>query len=160
MRRLPSYARDEGGAVLVEFALVLPMLLILFATTIESARMFWAYQATIAGVRDATRFVARAADADLCETGGDLSGWQETVFDIVANSADGSTLFPDSMSVTAVTPALVCTTADLRQARTPVATVTADLQVTFPFSSLFTLAGVTLPTVATQVSDSGRIFGS
>ncbi|PTX54649.1 TadE-like protein [Litoreibacter ponti] len=152
--------RDEGGAALVEFALILPMALVIFGVVIEGSRLFWSYQATIAGVRDAARYVGRSVQTDICNTGGTLSDWSATLEDIVRESSDGSELFPTTIKVTSVNATLECVAGDFRLTATPIATVTAILEITYPFQGLFTFAGVSLPTATTTVADSSRIFGA
>lgn len=159
---LRRYCRDEQGAALVEFALILPIMLVLFGLTIEAGRMFWSYQTTIAGVRDATRYVGRAQQTAICDQGSpSLAHWDATVTDIVRNQSDGTPLFPSSITINSVTPTLNCVDdGNFRLASVPIVTVTAHLTITFPFSSLFEFVGASLPTLDTSVSDSGRIFGA
>lgn len=152
--------RDDDGAALVEFGIALPMILLLFAVMIEGSRLFWSYQATIAGVRDATRYVGRTVQTDICTSGGDLSGWSGRLEDIVRETAGGSALFPTTITITSVDATLECFTNGLRLDQTPVATVTAVLNVTYPFQSLFELVGVELLGTTTTVTDSSRIFGA
>lgn len=52
-------ARDRAGAVLVEFALALPLLLLLLAGGYELGRAMWQHHLVDKGVRDATRFLTR-----------------------------------------------------------------------------------------------------
>lgn len=52
-------AYDRGGAVLVEFALTLPLLLLLLAGGYEFGRLMWHHHLVNKGVRDATRYLAR-----------------------------------------------------------------------------------------------------
>lgn len=167
MRLVPSLRaafgrlkRQDDGAALVEFAMILPMILIIFAVTIEGSRLFWSYQATIAGVRDATRYVGRAIQTDVCDTGDDLSGWSDTLKLIVRDTSSGTSLFPSSITVGNVTATLQCFTGDFRMNNTPVVTVTAALQITYPFQSVFEFVGVSLPSANTTVTDSSRIFGA
>lgn len=165
MKRLVAYLarlrRADDGAALVEFALVLPILLLIFGTIMEGSRTFWSYQATIAGVRDATRYVGRSEQTGICDGGsGSLAGWEDELTDIVRNASDGTPLFPSTITVARVTPELTCVTGNYRLARVPMATVTAELRITYPFAGLFALVGLTLPTVNTVVSDTGRIFGA
>ena len=159
IRFIRRFRRDDAGAVMVEFALILPVLLLLFAVTIEGARLMWSYQATIAGVRDATRFLGRSVAPRVCP-GGNLSAWQGQVTDIVRQTADGKALFPASITIDRVVPTLSCVTGGYRLVSTPVATVTADLTITWPFASVLSAFGAPLPTTRTKVADSGRIFGS
>lgn len=162
LRHIRRLRGQDDGAILVEFGMVLPIMLVLFGLSIEAGRTFWSYQATIAGVRDATRYIGRVVDTDICEGGGaSIAGWEGTVTDIVRNASDGTALFPSSITVTRVTPVLDCITeGDFRQDAVPMARITAELEITFPFSALFRWAGSDLPTIDTVVSDTGRIFGT
>jgi len=49
----------RGGSVAVEFALVLPFLLLLMFAFIGVGRLFWNYHIAVSSVRDAARFAAR-----------------------------------------------------------------------------------------------------
>ena len=49
---------EERGAAAVEFALVALIMLTLIALTIQSAALFWGYQAASAAAREAARFGA------------------------------------------------------------------------------------------------------
>lgn len=157
--RLPQFLRNEDGAALVEFGILLPTLLLFLAVSVEGSRTFWSYQTTIAGVRDATRYLSRVAPHDVCASGGSTSAWDEKLTDIVRNTQDGQSLFRVAVSVDEVTSVLACETEGLRGGQTPVATVTAHLQIAYPFASLFTLFGAAAATVNTTVSDSTRILG-
>ncbi|MEM9031340.1 MAG: TadE/TadG family type IV pilus assembly protein [Pseudomonadota bacterium] len=159
--RLKSYGRNESGATLVEFALVLPMLLLVFAVIVEGGRLFWSYQAAISGVRDAARYLARVAPGDICGSGGSVAGYQSTLEGIVRNRSNGSAIFPSGVTVTSVVPSHACITGSYRGGQVPVATVTANLQVTFPFADTFALFGSpALATITTTVTDQNRIFGT
>lgn len=159
-RAVSRFRRSEDGSALAEFALVVPLCLVLFAVTIEGARTFWAYQTVISGVRDAARFVGRAAPSNICSTGGSLAGYDSTLQDIVENTREGNTLFPASISVNSVTSSLTCITDDFRLDQTPVVTVVASLTIQYPFSGLLELVNVTQSNVTTFVSDSSRVFGA
>ena len=117
LRRISrKFARNDEGAVLVEFALVMPVMLLFFAATVESARMFWAFQQTISGVRDASRFFGRAANLDICpSTAAKLAPWATTLQGIVQNKyqpvgSSGSpvTVFGGSVTVVSVVPTVNC----------------------------------------------------
>lgn len=60
------FLRDEDGVALVEFAVVLPMMLLVLAIIFEGTRLLLSYQAAISGVRDATRFLSRVVPATVC----------------------------------------------------------------------------------------------
>ena len=51
------FARDESGTELVELAIVLPVLLVLFAATAEFGRFFYTYQTLAKSTRSAARYI-------------------------------------------------------------------------------------------------------
>jgi TadE-like protein len=159
--RIARFWRNQDGAALVEFAISLPLILILAFLTIESMRMFWSYQAAIAGVRDATRYLARVAPADLCTTGGSVSGYAAELEAIVETTITGTALFPAGVSVTSVTPSYNCITSlGLRQASVPVATVSANISISMPFSQVLRVVNAAPASVLnTTVSDQARVYG-
>ncbi len=156
---LARFWRDRRGTALVEFAISLPLVLVIFATIVESARTLFAYQAAIAGVRDASRYLARAAPLDICSTGGTLTGFSGKVSDIVILGLDGNSVFPGLVTVDSVVPGHDCTPGAFRVSPVPVATVTATVSIALPFAGLFTLAGVAVPGITTTITDTSRIFG-
>ncbi|WP_281842653.1 TadE/TadG family type IV pilus assembly protein [Sinisalibacter aestuarii] len=154
------FRRDERGAALVEFAIALPLVLVVFATIVEGSRLFWSYQATVAGVRDAARYVARVAATDSCSPEASFAGYKEDVELIVRNAMAQNSLFPSGVLVSDVEPELVCVDGDFRISPAPVAQVTATLAVTFPFAGVFALVGSSLGSITTTVTDQSRVFGS
>jgi hypothetical protein len=156
-----GFLAREDGAALVEFAISLPMILVLTFLTFESTRLFWSYQAAIAGVRDATRYLARTAPADLCTSGGSVEGFGEQLETIVATSIDGASLYPGGVTITSLTPALDCVTSlGLRQATVPVATVSAGLSISLPFSQVMRAVGLApAAVIETTVRDQARVYG-
>ena len=153
------FAREESGVALIEFAITLPLILVLFATTVDGARMLWSYQKAVAGVRDATRYISRHADRSICP-GGDLNGYSTRLLDIVRNNVDGEDITPGGVTVLSVVPTVSCPTGTYRNGPVSVATVTATLRITLPFSGVFQLVGGDIGTFDATVSDSTRIFGS
>ena len=160
-RTLRAFWRREDGAALVEFAVSLPLILMMAFLTIESMRLFWSYQAAIAGVRDATRYLARIAPADICTSGGSVASYATQLETIVETTISGGALFPAGVSVTSLTPSLACVTSlGLRQASVPVASVRATLTITMPFSQVLRVIGVTpAATITTNVQDQARVYG-
>ena len=156
-----QFWRREDGAILVEFAVSLPLILILAFLSVESMRLFWSYQAAIAGVRDATRYLARIAPADLCTTGGSVTGYASRLEAIVETTINGAALFPAGVTVTSLTATHTCVNSlALRQASVPVATVSANVSITMPFSQILRVIGATPATVInTTVSDQARVYG-
>jgi Flp pilus assembly protein TadG len=161
--QLRRFAADESGTQLVEFAFVLPMMLLVFAIIIEGARMMWSYQTVVSGVRDAARFLARVTPRDICDSGGGVSGFDDTLIGMIRNANDGDSVLPTGVTVTGILSSLECNEGagvDYRSGWAPVVTVSADVQVTFPFADLFTFAGGSRPTLETSVSDQSRVYGS
>jgi len=157
LRRLKS---DTDGAALVEFGMLLPVMLLFFAMAIEGSRFFWSYQSAIAGVRDASRFVGRSVPSDICQTGGNLNGYTVVIWDIVRKTSSGNAMFPNSISINYVTTDLECVTGTYRLDQTPIATVSVEMEITFPFQGVFGLFGVNMEPITTSVTDSTRIFGA
>lgn len=158
--RLARFMRDESGVALVEFAITLPIMLVVFAVIIEGSRLMLGYQNAISGVRDATRYMSRIIALDICTTGGSVGSYSSQLRTIVSQSITGQSVFPAAITVNSVTPSYVCATGTYRVSPAPVVTVSAQITVTYPFASVFTLVGGTLPSVTTTVTDRSRIFGS
>jgi len=155
-----SLREDDSGAALVEFALVVPLLLLIFGTVIEGSRMMKSYQSVTSGVRDATRFLARVAPLDVCSSGQSIAGFNAELQTIVANSIGGQTLLQDQITVTSVTSSVTCTTGNFRISPSPSVSVTAALEIEFPFAGLFTYFGSPIGTVNTTVTDQHKVFGT
>jgi Flp pilus assembly pilin Flp len=153
------FAREEHGVALVEFALALPLFLVLLATAIDGGRMLWSYQKAVAGVRDATRYVGRAADMGLCP-GGSIAGHADMLERIVRNSVAGDDITPAGVTVVSVVPSLTCPAGAYRNGPVGVATVTATLRLDLPLSGVFALVGGELGTFDATITDRTRIFGS
>lgn len=161
--RLRAFARAEQGAALVEFAMVLPMMLLVFAVIIEGSRMMYAYQSAIGGVRDATRYLARVASGNICATGGSVTGHTAKLMSIVGQSTTGRAFLPGAVTVQSVTPALACVgvSGTYRVSPAPVVTVSAVLRIDFPFGNLLSVFGGQAATsITTTVSDSAKVFGA
>lgn len=156
---LHRFFRDSDGAVLVEFAMVLPMMLLVFAVIVEGSRTLISYQSAIGAVRDATRYLARIVPTDICATGGSISTYDSRV-GAIANQNLGGVSLPGSVTVTGVNSSLACVSGTYRVSPAPVATVTATIAIAMPFAGIFTLNGGSLSTITTTVTDSARVFGS
>lgn len=59
--RLTRFARSERGVQLAELAIVLPLFLILFATTAEFGRFFYEYATLAKATRAGTRYLVSAS---------------------------------------------------------------------------------------------------
>ena len=159
-RAARRFLRAEDGVALVEFALVLPMMMLIFAVIIEGSRMMLSYESAINGVRDATRYLARTAPRNVCTSGASVAGYSTYLQTLVRQGVTSNSVFPSAVTIGAVTPSYRCVTGTYRGGAVPVAQVTAVITVTFPFSGIFTLVGGTLPTLTTTVTDQARVYGS
>ncbi|MBE9477101.1 MAG: pilus assembly protein [Proteobacteria bacterium] len=157
---IKRFIDDCDGVVLVEFAILLPMLLLVFAIMIEGSRLMWSYQSTISAVRDATRYLARVAPVDICSSGGSVAGYSGDLMTIIAKNIDGTTIFPTGITVDAVVPTLTCTSGAFRVNPAPVVQVSASITVNFIFGAIFSLSGGSLSSVTTTISDQSRVFGT
>lgn len=155
------FAQADHGAALVEFGISLPLILVVSYGLIDSMRLFWSYQATIAGVRDATRYLARVAPGDICDAGPNIASYEPELLTIVNSTIDGEGIAPAGITITGVTATLDCvTTLNLRQPTVPVATVSADLSMDMPFTGVLTLiGGAGWGTVTTAVTEQARVYG-
>jgi hypothetical protein len=168
---LHRFRRAEDGSALVEFAISLPLILVVSFGTIDSMRLFWSYQAAVAGVRDAARYVARMAPDNICATGPGGLGAHLTARNVNPATIIDSTLFADAagsralytggVTITNVTTAITCVnTLGLRQANVPVVRVSADMNITMPFSEILVLVGGNgFGTIRTRIIEDARVFG-
>ncbi|MDK3072568.1 TadE/TadG family type IV pilus assembly protein [Sedimentitalea sp. JM2-8] len=157
--RFRRFLGAEDGAALVEFALLLPLMLVLFALIAEGGRLFWSYQNAITGVRDTARHLGRMAPADMCAATpsaaiGDYTGF---VTSTLTNLSSGTIeVGLDRLGLECVGAA-----GDYRVSPAPVAVVTATLTITdLPFAPLFQLVGGASATrIETTITDRSRVFG-
>lgn len=159
-QKLTALNRNDDGAALVEFGLLLPVMLLFFAMAIEGSRFFWSYQSAIAGVRDASRYVGRSAPGDICQTGGNLNGYTLLIWNIVRQTSSGQAMFPNSIAITSVETDLECVTGGFRQTETPIATIRVTMRIDYPFAGVFNLVGFTLDPMTASVTDRTRVFGA
>ena len=155
LRRL---GRDESGAALVELAVALPLMLIVFAAAIEGARLMWSFQAANTGVRDAARYLARSTPLEICG-GGSLPLSDTDLRDRIRGQVNGSRWFPSKITVNSAATSLSCVAGAYRRSPVPVVEVSASVTVDFPFASVFSMAGLPLAPVTATVADSSRVFG-
>ncbi len=159
--KLTQFRKETSGAALVEFAISLPLLLIIFAVLVEGTRITWSYQAAVSGVRDATRMVARLAPDDICTGTANIADFQTDALDIVRyRSGTTEQILPTGVTVTNVAVGLDCTKAAYTTAQVPVIEVRADVQVTLPFGRFFSRGdGSTMNAITTQIVDQTRVYG-
>lgn len=162
---LTRFRRSEDGAALVEFAISLPLILAVSYGMIDSMRLFWTYQAAVAGVRDAARYVARVAPDDICATGDDLGTYLSdrsiAPVTIIDSTIDGGALYTAGVTFSNVAVDVTCVdTLGLRQAEVPVVRVSADFSIVMPFTEVLTLiGGAGFGTLTTTIIEDARVFG-
>lgn len=161
LEKIRTFRQAEHGAALVEFGLSLPLILVVSYGLIDSMRLFWSYQATIAGVRDATRYLARMAPGDICDSGPAIATFEPRLLAIVDSTIGGDGITPPGISITGLSATLDCVNGlNLRQPVVPVATVTADLRMEMPFTGVLTLiGGAGWGTITTAVQEQARVHG-
>jgi len=155
------FRRDDSGLALLEFAVVLPMMLLTFALIVEGSRIMLAYNSTINGVRDATRYLARVIGPDACVTHPSVAGYANQLTTMVRQGGGTVSIFPASVSLDSLTPSYRCVTGTYRGGvDVPVAQVSTVITINFPFGGIFTLVGASRATLTTRLADQARIYGS
>ena len=175
--RLKGFRRDEDGVALVEFAIFLPLFLLSFFVIVEFSRVFFSYQGAIVGVRDAARYLARVAPANICSgaangAGGVLvfnnpdgnGGTIDAIEEIVYRNMDNETgILPTNVFIMNVTSTYVCVVpaaGTYRQVEVPIAQVSAQFQIVLPLGGILEFNGLPLiPNITHTVTDQSRIFG-
>ncbi len=162
MRRLIAHItrlkRCDAGAPMVEFAMVLPLILLFLAVIIEGGRITWIHQATAAGVRDASRMVARIAPVNLCGAG-TVASYDDLVTDIVSNQLGGSSIMPGGVNIVDVTPTCIPRAGTYRVSPASVVQVTAEIEIDYIFGGIFGWFGDSLSSVTAEISDQSRVYG-
>ena len=161
-----TFRGENSGAAMVEFAIALPILLLIIAIVIEGSRIAWTHQAAASGVRDATRYIARLAPPTLCDdTEAGITAleasFEDDASDIVAlrvGSADEQIL-PGGVDVLDVSPEFQCVTVDYSTDEIAVVEVRVRLEISFPFGGVFGIFGDPLQPLTTEVADESRVYG-
>lgn len=158
---LRRFRDDRSGAALVEFALTLPLMLIVSFVCLEGLRLMWSFQAATSGVHEAARYLARVAPGDVCATGASVAGYETTLRTIVGRSRDGNSIFGQQVELVSLTATLDCVTGTgLRQATVPVATVTADVRMELPLHSIFSrVVSPEAGTYVARIEEQARVYG-
>ncbi len=165
------FSGDQHGATAVEFAILMPIMLVCFGAIVEGARIYWNYQSVVNGVRDATRFIARVSPEDICEglpaatlwPGHNIVGDAMAMERLNANIRSGGAenLFPLGVSLSGLQTRLFCIpTPGHALPLTPVAVVRVQVQIELPFGSVFEIFGARDNAVMTSwITDQARIYG-
>jgi hypothetical protein len=164
--RLRVFGKEHSGAAMVEFAISLPMLLLITAVVIEGSRITWTHQAVASGVRDASRYLSRISPPNLCDNATDVDnypteyGAQAAEIVSARMSAPNAQVLPGGVDVISVIPSVDCVDVDYQVDDVAVVQVRARLQITFPFAGAFDFFGEPLAPWVTEISDESRIFGT
>lgn len=70
INKLFKFFRREDGSQLIEFAIVFPVLLLLFAGTAELGRLFYTYTTLAKATRGGARYLSLATDVNASTTAG------------------------------------------------------------------------------------------
>ncbi len=162
--KLRAFRRCPSGAAVVEFLLILPLSILFFGMIVEFGRMYWGYQAAVAGVRDASRYLARVSDIRICQTGGSLDGYEATLKTMIEEDLSGASVLPVQFTIDSVDASYACMAATggapaFLNSPMPLATVDATVTMQLPLGHLFSTFGGRLTSVTTHVADQARIYG-
>jgi Flp pilus assembly protein TadG len=165
--RISRFLRRERGATAVEFAFLMPVMMVCFGAITEGARIYWNYQSVVSGVRDASRYLARITPDTICNGVANpayvtLPGGAARARAIIDRNVGTGTanLFPLAVTVSSVTAAYSCPDLNLQTDPTPVARVEAKLTIQLPFGSVFEFFGRRSNSrVHTKIIDQSRIYG-
>jgi Flp pilus assembly protein TadG len=157
---IARFLKCDRGAMLVEFCMALPVLLLFFAVIVEGGRIAWTYQSAAAGVRDAARMVARMAPDDLCTSGSGVAGYDALATQIVTNSLSGTSTVPNGATVVDVAPTLRCVPGSFRLNPTPIVDIRAEVQIDYLRGNIFGLFGDSLGPLNMELADQSRVFGN
>lgn len=165
-----QFRKARDGATAVEFAILMPIMMVCFGAIVEGARIYWNYQGAVSGVRDAARYVARITDEDVCV--GRAPATTLPGHNIIANAValqrirasmgtGEDNLFPFGVTITGISTRLLCIpTPGHVQELTPVAVVRLRVQVDLPFGEIFEFFGTRQNgQMVTWITDQARIYG-
>lgn len=162
-QKLRCFVADRSGTALVEFAIALPLLLLVIGTIIEGSRIATIHQATAAGVRDATRLIARVAPGNFCtDSSVTVPDFSTEASDIVIERSGnpGDRVIPSGVNVVSVDTVLGCADVDYSADSVPMVIVAATIEISFPFGGAFAFfGGERLAPLTTVISDQSRVFG-
>jgi Flp pilus assembly protein TadG len=117
----------QRGAAAIEFAFILPLLLVIFSGMVEFGRAMWHYDALAKSARDAVRYLSTVPTADL---GGEAASATSVTRSIVANAAIRA-------SVAGLTPAtditITCAPTACGSAVSPTDVTTVSVAIDYPF---------------------------
>lgn len=143
-RSAVRWLRDERGTSAAEFALVLPLLVVLLFSFYEVGRLIWSYNIVNAAVRDASRYAARQQMSCSAFTDANAQGNVQRLTRTGTIDAGGTPLLRNWTNPATVTVAISCvanptggtTYAGLYDGLTQIPTVTVTAAA--PYTSALT----------------------
>lgn len=124
---LPALTRSQRGAAAIEFAFILPLLLVIFTGMVEFGRAMWHYDALAKSARDAARYLSTVPTANL---GGEAASATSTTRTIVTHAAARA-------SVAGLTPAtdvtITCAPTPCGSVVSPADVTTVSVDINYPF---------------------------
>ncbi len=150
--------RCDAGGPIVEFAMALPLLLLFIAVIVEGGRITWIHQSTAAGVRDASRMIARIAPVDLCTAGG-VGGYDAMATGIVESQISGTSIMPWGANLVDVSLTCFERAGTYRLDPTAVVEVRAEVEIDYIFGGILGFFGGPRSSVTAEIADQARIFG-
>ena len=167
--KIRRFRNENSGAAMVEFAIALPLLLLVLAIVVEGSRITWIHQVAASGVRDASRYLARTEQSSVCNSTAGVQAFNNNTAiaaraqEIVTSSVDlTNTILPTGVRNVVVNHTLQCTSVDFTGTGTtlvPVIQVAVTLTIDFPFGGVFDLFGDPLAPLTTVVADESRVYG-
>ncbi len=169
---LRRFRKEQDGATAVEFAILIPIMMVCFGAIVEGARIYWNYQGAVSGVRDAARYIARIEDPGRCAgRPTDVLLPEPSIIAnaiaeerIQANMGTGqANIFPPGVSIVdgSVSTRLRCVSTPGHVVDvTPVAVVAVRVRVDLPFGAVFEFFGDRANTeMISTITDQARIYG-
>ena len=163
--KLSRFGRGESGATAVEFTILLPVMLVVFGAIVEGSRIYWNYQGAVSGVRDASRYLARTTNNDICgnsaSTNTTLTGGSGIATTVITRNmdTDGGGLFPEAVSLNGTPSATYDCVNIAGIGIVPVVVVDAAVQIELPFATIFSFFGTPNGVLNTTITDQSRIYG-
>ena len=144
---LARFRRDQRGAAMLEFVVVLPLLFAVMFGIIAVGQLLWAHHSITQGVRDGVRYIARVdGDPAAC------AGFETALQNAASPIANAWWLAADTVDVSCT---LVAGPPELRTPAWSLA-LTATVPVPMPLFAYFGLATEVTMTVADRMRHIGE----
>jgi len=124
VHRLPG--PSQRGAAAIEFAFVLPLLLVIFSGMVEFGRAMWHYDALAKGARDAARYLSTLPAAELTAQAASPTSTTRTIVSHAATEAGVAGLAAADITIT-------CAPRPCASVLSPADVTTVSVAVDYPF---------------------------